>query len=101
MACCAFALFCLFWLTAPFRALARRLGRQPRVDAAVLWVPGAAPVRRRRARPALLGMALGTGMAGALAIAPVMAAPPGHPADRQSLADLVRASVCRGWLGEK
>lgn len=52
MACCAFAIFLLSQLFAPFRALARRLGiaRQWRPDAAVEWRPGAAamPVRRRK-----------------------------------------------------
>lgn len=51
MACCAFAIFLLSQLFAPFRALARRLGlaREWRPDAAVEWRPGApAPLARRR-----------------------------------------------------
>lgn len=42
MACCAFAVFLLMRLLAPFRAAARRLGvaGAPRMDAAVAWRPG-------------------------------------------------------------
>lgn len=42
MACCAFAIFLLSQLLAPFRALARRLGlaREWRPDDAVEWRPG-------------------------------------------------------------
>lgn len=42
MACCAFAVFLLMRLLAPFRAAARRLGLRSavRMDAAVAWRPG-------------------------------------------------------------
>lgn len=42
MACCAFAVFLLMRLLAPFRAAARRLGLggAMRMDAAVNWRPG-------------------------------------------------------------
>lgn len=51
MACCAFAIFLLAQIFAPFRALARRLGlaRDWQPDAAVEWRPGTRmPARKGR-----------------------------------------------------
>ena len=59
MACCAFAVFLVMRLLAPFRALFRSIGLAPapRVDRAVAWSPSAtalAPPKRQQGRPGLL-----------------------------------------------
>lgn len=60
MACCAFAVFLLAQLLAPFRHLAARLGLRAdwQPDAAVAWNPGvaAAPARRLSWRQLMLAI---------------------------------------------
>lgn len=106
MACCAFAIFLVTQMLAPFTALARKLGlaSQWRPDPAVEWRPGvAAPKVRKPRKWARIGLGVLALDAGILALISMPAAA-SLPADRSSaivnaqLEAKIHASIC-GRLG--
>jgi hypothetical protein len=107
MACCAFAIFLVTQLLAPFRTLARKLGLggQWKPDLAVEWRPGL-PVSiarkpRRWVRVGLAAIAVDAGLV-ALVAMPAAASLPASRSPAEVTSEIeakIHASICGplGW----